>query len=116
MLKNRLFFLVFFTLNLYADNFGSLYFHGNCVTCHDKSKDISAPSILKIQKHYKRAFPQRDDFIHYLSKWVNKPSKEESIMLDSIQKYNLMPDLAFEINVLKEIAGYIYDTDFNTNK
>ena len=116
MLKNRFFFLVLFTLNLYADNFGSLYFHGNCVTCHDKSKDISAPSILKIQEHYKRAFPQRDDFIRYLSKWVKKPSQEGSIMLQSVKQYDLMPELAFEIDVLQEIAGYIYDTDFSKNK
>ena len=47
-----------------------------------------------------------------MSKWVKKPSKDTSLMVDAISKYSLMPELAFEIETLKEITTYIYDTNF----
>ena len=97
---------------LKADNMGSLLFHGNCITCHSETKSISAPSILKIKEHYFKAFSDRDMFIEYMSQWVLLPKKESSIMLHAVDKYSLMPELAFDIETLKSIAAYIYDTDF----
>jgi len=107
--------LVFITLlsfNLAADSLGSLLFHGNCITCHDETKEISAPSIVHVREIYKSAFPKKEDFINYMSKWVMKPDAKTSLMDDAIKKYELMPLLGYEMEVLKDITAFIYDTDF----
>ena len=90
----------------------SLLFHGNCFTCHKEQSAISAPSIIEIKDNYLNAFPNKKDFIDYMSEWVVKPKKETSIMQDSIDKYELMPELGYEKVVIEDIAAYIYDTDF----
>ena len=90
----------------------ALLFHGNCVTCHHETKAISAPSVQKFKEHYLRAFPLKKDFVNYMSTWLLHPKEETSIMKASIKKYELMPELAFELSTLEEIAAYIYDTDF----
>jgi hypothetical protein len=33
-------------------------------------------------------------------------------MLDAIEKHELMPELGFDIETLKTISEYIYETDF----
>jgi len=117
MLKNKTFFhfISIFLLSvssLNADSLGSLLFHGNCITCHFETKDVSAPSIVSVRENYLRAFPKKNDFVEYLSKWVTHPNVEGSIMLDAVEKYELMPELGYEESTLKIIAQYIYDTDF----
>jgi len=115
MLKNKLYFTTFsllLSINLSAGSLGSLLFHGNCITCHHETKDISAPSIISVQDNYRRAFPKKKDFVDYMSKWVTHPNAEGSLMLDAIKKYELMPLLGYEKSTLKIISAYIYDTDF----
>jgi hypothetical protein len=91
---------------------GSLLFHGNCVTCHFETKTVSAPAMMEVREHYKSAFGKKEDFIKYMSEFVLKPKEELSIMHYAIQKHGLMPELGYEIEVIEEIAEYIYDTDF----
>ena len=115
MLKSKLIFsavLLLSSVYLNAGSLGSLLFHGNCITCHHETKNMSAPSIISIRENYLRAFPKKDDFVAYMSKWVTQPNEEGSLMLDSIKKYELMPLLGYEESTLKIIAEYIYDTDF----
>ena len=113
MLKSKILLLVILTaLELNANSLGSLLFHGNCITCHNETKDISAPSMLSVRENYLRAFPKRKDFIEYMSQWVIEPKAETSIMLDAIKKYKLMPLLGYEVTTIEDIAAYIYDTDF----
>ncbi len=95
----------------FADDMGGLLFHGNCVTCHYETIEKSAPSMMEVRKRYLQAFPDKKDFVQYLSAWVHHPSKERSIMQDAIEKHELMPQLAYEKDVLEEIAAYIYETD-----
>jgi len=105
-------FFVFLSSLSYADGMGALLFHGNCVTCHYELKEKSAPAMIEVRRRYLIAFPQKKEFVKYLSEWVHKPSKEGSIMQDAIKKHGLMPQLAYEKDVLKDIAEYIYKTDF----
>lgn len=100
-------------INVYASDYGSLLFHGNCITCHDEIKDVSAPSMMRVRENYLRAFPKKEDFVAYMSTWVENPKKETSIMLDAVKKYELMPYLHYDIESLQEIASFIYDTDFS---
>jgi len=113
MLKSKILTLLLLSFaQLNAASLGSLLFHGNCITCHFETKDDSAPSIMRVRENYLRAFPKKEDFANYLSKWVLHPNAEGSLMLDAIKKYELMPQLGYEESTLKIIAEYIYDTDF----
>ena len=100
-----------FTTNLYASN-AKLLFNGNCTICHKINSEKTAPSILEIKQIYKRAFPLEKDFITQMSIWVNNPKAETSIMLQSSDKFKIMPNLAYDISLLEVISKYIYYTDF----
>ncbi len=116
MLENK---LKLFTLSLLfasslsAADMRSLLFHGNCITCHDEHKSISAPSIDEIKENYLRAFPRKREFVAYMSRWVVNPNTDTSIMQDAIKKYELMPELGFDESTTRDIASYIYETDFS---
>ncbi len=117
MLKNKTVLIVIttFTLSfssLSAASLGSLLFHGNCITCHEETKAVSAPSVMEFRANYLRAFPEKKDFVEYMSEWVKHPNVEKSIMQDAIKKYELMPELGFEKSTLEIITEYIYKTDF----
>ena len=107
-------FLITLILNisLYANDYGSLLFQGNCITCHNSNKTISAPAMKIVKENYLRAFPLKKDFVKYMSKWVVHPNPETSIMLDAIKKHHLMPELGYDIETIKQITSYIYETDF----
>ena len=92
----------------------SLMFNGNCITCHKETKTISAPSVMKFKAVYLKAFPNKKDFVNYMSTWVLNPARETSLMDDSIKKHGLMPHLGFDIDTLRDISTYIYETDFKT--
>lgn len=96
----------------FANSYASLLFHGNCITCHDITTSKSAPSIKKVKQRYIEAFSQKSDFVDYMSVWVLNPNESGSLMHDEINKYGLMPHLAFDQQTLKEISTYIYETKF----
>jgi len=68
--------------------------------------------MREVRKNYLLAYPKKSDFTQAMSKWVDNPNKNTSIMSQAISKYELMPNLYFQEEVLKEISAYIYDTDF----
>ncbi|ADN08414.1 c-type cytochrome [Sulfurimonas autotrophica] len=111
-MKFSLLFLWLFMSLSNASDANSLLFHGNCTTCHFETKSVSAPSMMEVRKRYLSAFPQKKDFVKQMAQWVQQPNETTSIMQDAINKYELMPNLAFEKDVLEDIASYIYETDF----
>lgn len=96
------------TATLAKDN-SRLLLYGNCITCHNETKDISAPSLQYIKEKYHSAFPEKIDFVAYMSTWVLKPNSKTSIMQDKINQYGLMPELGYDKDTLEKIAAYIYD-------
>ncbi len=101
--------IIVFSPTTWGADDGALLFNGNCATCHHLEKASSAPTIYEIRKRYIQAFPNKKDFVHYMSEFVLNPSSEKSLMLDKIQKYGVMPQLAYERDVVQEITSYIYD-------
>ncbi|MCW8838076.1 MAG: cytochrome C [Thiovulaceae bacterium] len=104
--------LVLISTNLLSFDMGALLFHGNCITCHFEHKAVSAPSITEIQRRYKAVFPKKEDFVDYMTTWVVKPNAKTSIMLDAVKKYELMPELGYDEDTLRQISEYIFDNDF----
>jgi len=108
-------YILFFHISissLYAISYGELLFNGNCITCHSKTKSISAPSLVEIKKRYINAFSNKKEFVDYMAKWVQHPNKDTSLMQDSIIKYEIMPELGFDKDTLEQISKYIYETNF----
>ena len=100
-----------FSSSIFADD-GSLLFNGNCVTCHNSKRSISAPSMKEVRKRYLSAFSEKEEFVKYMSLFIIKPDENISIMRDKVQKYKIMPILGYEESVAKEIATYIFETQF----
>ena len=107
------FIFLLLTLQLQATNYDALLFHGNCTTCHFENETVSAPSVVAFRAHYLSAFPQKKDFVDSMATWVEHPKEETSLMHDAIEKHGLMPEMAFDIETLRTISAYIYDTDFS---
>lgn len=105
-------FLIFSFYSLEADDISSLLFNGNCLTCHKETQTISAPSVVEFKNRYINAFKNKEDFVNYMSEWVEHPSKDTSLMHDAIKKHGLMPELGFDKEALRDISAYIYETDF----
>jgi len=113
-MKLQIVLIFFLHVTLFSDENAALYFHGNCTTCHFDSKAVSAPSVMELKKRYLEAFSKKEDFVTYMSTWIYKPSAEMSIMQDAIEEYELMPELAYDLETLRIISEYIYETDFNS--
>ena len=111
----RFLILLFLIVNVEANNMNSLLYNGNCITCHKDTKEESAPSMQEVRARYLSAFPDKKDFVSYMSKWVSNPDKKTSLMHDAIKKHSLMPPLGFDEEMLSDIATHIYETDFKTN-
>lgn len=105
--------IMVFLSNIFAIDYGELFFNGNCITCHFKTKKVSAPSILEIKENYLRAYPKEEDFVTNMTTWVLKPDIKTSIMQHSIDQFELMPELGYDEYTLREIAKYLYKTDFS---
>ena len=104
-------FLYIITLN--ASAYQALLFNGNCITCHFENKTVSAPSVQNFKRAYISAFPNKEDFINYMSTWVQHPNAQTTLMHDAIKKHELMPELGFDLDTLRQISEYIYYTDFS---
>ncbi len=104
--------LIILISNTFASDYGKLLFNGNCVTCHFETQKLSAPSIKEVRKHYLNAFPKEKDFVEYMITWVSKPNANTSVMNESIKEFGLMPELGYDAYTLREIASYIYKTEF----
>lgn len=112
-MKKILYIFVFLTQTLFANSYPLLLFHGNCITCHEINNAKSAPSIISIQKVYKNAFASQKEFVSYMAAWVQNPTVEGSLMYQAIEQYGLMPHLAYDKEVLEQIATFLYHHDFN---
>ncbi|MCF6310473.1 MAG: cytochrome C [Sulfurimonas sp.] len=112
MSNKYLILFLLFIQSLQASDTSSLLFNGNCITCHKETKSVSAPSVVEFKKIYFSAFSKKEDFVEYMSTWVQNPKEETSLMRDAIKKYSLMPHLCFDKETLIDISTYIYETDF----
>jgi len=99
-------------IHLYASGNESLLFHGNCTTCHYETQTISAPSVVEFKRVYREAFTKKEDFVEHMAKWVQYPDPKTALMPKAIKKHGLMPELGFDLETLKSISSYIYDTNF----
>ena len=71
-----------------------------------------APPMFGVQNHYKRAYPNKVDFIEAIDSFVTKPTKEAAILLRPVEMLGLMPALPLAKIELSNIATYLYEERF----
>jgi len=108
--------LIFSTIILEAVNYDALLLNGNCTTCHFENKALSAPSLQEIRNTYLKKYPSKKDFVTAMSTWINSPTLKDALMHKAVEKYELMPELAFDMDTLRSITSYIYEHDFSSIK
>ena len=98
-------------LNLSHANEGSLLFYGNCTACHMERGKKAAPHFSEIKGYYKLAYPTKEEFVTQMSHWVHAPNIKEAKLHDAIKEFQLMPNIAIEESILREITGYLFDCE-----
>lgn len=89
-----------------------------CFICHfpkpdpTKRNQMIAPPMLRVQEHYKPAYPNKSDFIKAVTDFTNNPSEEKTLMPGAVKKFKLMPKLIYDGKELQLIAETLYDMDF----
>jgi len=87
-----------------------------CYTCHDATTLEEArlcPPMAAIKRRYLLEGGTRDEFINEILAWTEKPSLEKAKMRGAVDRFGVMPYLAFPKDNIKEIAEYLYDNDID---
>lgn len=90
-----------------------------CLFCHFQTPDparmdqMIAPPMLRVQEHYKPAYPNKEDFVATIIDFLNNPSEENTLMPGAVKRFKLMPRLLYPEEELQLIAEALYDMDFD---
>ena len=103
--------LLLLTILILNANENRTLFFGNCIACHGEFGKKVAPHLLEVKGYYLIKYPQKEEFVRNLSKWLLEPNIKNSLLPNAIKKYKLMPYLAIDIDTLEKIATYIYEND-----
>lgn len=90
----------------------------NCFSCHNPEMGESriAPPMFKIRDHYLDEETTKEEFVSNIVRFVNNPTKENSVMPGAIRNFGIMPKLSFKESDLKLMAGYLYDNDVESDE
>lgn len=84
-----------------------------CLTCHGDpvaGQKRLAPPFAMMKMHYKAL--SKEEFVEAVSSWVKEPAKQKSRMPGAVNRFGLMPAVAYPDEEITAIAQYIYKTDF----
>ena len=98
-------------LSTLSANENRLLFYGNCIACHGELGKKVAPHLSEVKGHYLMAYPNKEEFVTHMAKWLSAPNEESAQHKEAIKKYKLMPYLAIDLDTLTKIATYIYESD-----
>ncbi len=93
---------------------GKKFMETLCYTCHDATTLEEArlgPPMVAIKRRYLMEGGTRDEFINEILAWTGKPSLQKAKMRGAVDRFGVMPYLAFPKDNIKEIAEYLYDND-----
>ncbi len=95
---------------------GKKFMETLCYTCHDATTLEEArlgPPMVAIKRRYLMEGGTRDEFINEILAWTGKPSLQKAKMRGAVDRFGVMPYLAFPKDNIKEIAEYIYDYEID---
>jgi len=92
---------------------GKQLLQDNCMGCHNAELDPPmGPPMFAVQKRYKMATADRNEFIDQLTAFTLHPSEDESVMINAIELLGVMPEIGAEEADVRKIAAYIHDETF----
>ena len=81
-----------------------------CGVCHSLNPPPKiGPPVRGIVMHYRSTHQTREAFVNAVSSWVTHPQKERSLIPQAIEKFGIMPPLAYDAGELRQIAGWMWD-------
>ncbi len=89
-------------------------FETMCGICHWQKMPEKpvAPPVYNVRRRYLMQYPNEEQFVDAVSKWVEKPEHEKALLHGAVERFNVMPKLGYSKEDVKEIAAYIYKTEF----
>jgi len=89
-------------------------FETKCGICHwqEMPEKPVAPPVYNVRRRYLMQYPTEEKFIEAVSNWVDKPEHEKALLHGAVERFNVMPKLGYSKEEVKEIAAYIYKTEF----
>lgn len=92
---------------------GEKVFTASCQACHNpEAIPATAPPMYGVQKHYKRAYGEKDAFIKAMAAFVKQPTVAQAVMKNPLKKLGLMPALPLPDKDLENVAAFIYESSF----
>lgn len=94
---------------------GSTLFKDNCESCHGtkaRGPDRVAPPMVAVKNHYLSEYPSEEKFVAAIADWLKKPDHGKTLMPGAVQRFGVMPPLELEPDARRDLAKYIYATDF----
>lgn len=113
MRTSLVFGLLFFLVpSTQASEDGKALFETLCMHCHSVSgQPTVAPPVFGMKNHVISAYPQREDFINYIVRWVEQPDASRALMPGAVRRFGVMPTFAYPQEQVRKVAEFLYDTD-----
>lgn len=84
-----------------------------CHVCHNQAMDPPlGPPMWGVQRRYKRATLDDEDFVKTMVDFVKAPTLESAIHDKAIEMMGLMPAMPLPDDILTKISTYILEEDF----
>jgi mono/diheme cytochrome c family protein len=90
---------------------GEALFRSNCSVCHSmQPPPKTAPPVLGIASHYRKAFSGRDEAVAHMVKFMQQPKEDASILgSQAVARFGLMPAMSMGTEELRRVAGWMWD-------
>ncbi len=92
-----------------------------CFICHfpvpdgSRRDEMIAPPMLRVQEHYKPAYPTKPEFVAAIKEWVKDPTEDKIQMPGASRKFEVMPYLPYTDEEIELIAETLFDIDFGAD-
>ncbi len=88
-------------------------FFSTCLACHDAEKEPAlGPPMFGVKNWYRKKYRSQEAFINAIVTWVKEPTEDRVVMSEPFKKLGLMPAMPLPDDMLKKIALYMYETQF----
>lgn len=86
-----------------------------CYICHNPSSnshdELLAPPMAAVKMRYNMQFPEKEQFIDHMNKFMLDPGKENAIMFGAVEKFGVMPKILTDEKVVRDIVTYIHENE-----